>query len=488
MKKTLTTLAVCCSTLLAYSQDLKTLVAYPNSFSQIHAIDIKASIDSSSLFNEVDIRNMSAGIPPVDSLLQYNSILVFPNGGYSNTVAFGDSLAKYVDLGGGVVDASFSNADPGSTLGGNFVDYNLIQSMSGIGSGTMGNILVPEHPIMENIDTFSANAYVLLNIVTNPNVDIIAEYTDDTPLVLARENVGPLSVRRAYLNFFPGSANTAGGSWGVNTDGALLIANALKWVSSPSTPSAPEYCASRSTRNRFEWIKNVTLSTDINNQTGADGNGYGDYTEEILEVDTGDVVTVSLTPGYRRRAYREYWRIWADWNYDGDFDDAGEKVFETNGKNVRTGSFTIPTNVDANDLRLRVSMRWKRYASACANFRNGEVEDYTIRVNGAAGYSAPAPTRMAQPEYFSGESFVEIAEIFNNPVQSGTAISGIVRTSETGDKAFYLRNTLGQVVKSEQVNCIDEESEFEISTTGLKSGIYFLTVDADQEALKVVIQ
>ena len=111
------------------------------------------------------------------------------------------------------------------------------------------------------------------------------------------------------------------------------------------------YCASRSTRNRFEWIKNVKMEDDIDNLSNADGSGYGDYTDQILVVDTNDVVTVELTPGYRRRIYEEFWRIWVDWNFDGDFNDPGEKVFEQKGKNVRTGSFTIPTNVEPDDFR-----------------------------------------------------------------------------------------------------------------------------------------
>ena len=155
------------------------------------------------------------------------------------------------------------------------------------------------------------------------------------------------------------------------------------------------YCESRSTRNRFEWIKQVELETDINNLSNADAGGYGDYTDQLLTVDTGDVVSVTLTPGYRRRAYEEFWRIWADWNYDGDFNDPGEKVFEQKGKNVRTGTFTIPVNVNANELGLRVSMRWKSYAAPCGSYRNGEVEDYRILVNGAQGYINPQPVRLA---------------------------------------------------------------------------------------------
>ncbi len=194
------------------------------------------------------------------------------------------------------------------------------------------------------------------------------------------------------------------------------------------------YCSSRSTRNRFEWVKQVELDEDIDNLSNKDGNGYGDYFDQVLVVDTGDIVSVTLTPGYRRRVYKEYWRIWADWNFDGDFNDAGEKVFEQNGKNIQSGTFTVPVNVDPNDLRLRVSMRWKRYAPSCGNYRNGEVEDYTIRVNGAQGYNNPVEVRLINEDNVTEDDLYEFIDIYPNPVQQGNYISGYIRSENTGIK------------------------------------------------------
>lgn len=271
-----------------------------------------------------------------------------------------------------------------------------------------------------------------------------------------------------------------------NTNDWVCVSNTLGAINENLTTTISA-CASKSTRNRFEWIKRVELGSDIDNTSGKNTPAYGDYTSEILEVDTADIVSVTLTPGYKRRAYREYWRIWADWNHDGDFDDAGEKVFEKSGKNVQSGSFTVPMYADTNDLTLRVSMRWKRYAPSCGNFSNGEVEDYTIRVNGGS-MILPPPTRMGQEPSYSEENFAEIAEVYANPVRTGNYITGAVRVSELGNKTFFVRNTLGQIVKAEQVDCNEEESEFEISTDGLSSGIYFLSIDSDQEAMKIIIQ
>ncbi len=249
------------------------------------------------------------------------------------------------------------------------------------------------------------------------------------------------------------------------------------------------YCTSRSTRNRYEWIKHVELEDDIDNLSNANSGGYGDYTDQILTVDTGDLVSVALTPGYKRRVYDEYWRIWADWNYDGDFDDAGEKVFEQKGKNVRTGSFTIPVDVDAHDLGLRVSMRWKSYAASCSNFSNGEVEDYTIHVNGAQGYNNLLPIRMAQEDYVDvSGGLYEFTDLYPNPVQQGDYVYGFIRVEETGIKQLQIVNTLGQIIKSESIICDEEENRFEVSTEGLAKGFYFINIDSGLETIKIIVQ
>lgn len=254
------------------------------------------------------------------------------------------------------------------------------------------------------------------------------------------------------------------------------------------TASQVNYCSSRSTRNRFEWIKEVNINTHIN-ETAADGSGYGNYTDQIIEVDTGDVVTVELTPGYRRRVYDEYWRIWADWNYDGDFDDAGEKVFEQKGKNIQTGSFTVPVHVEPDHLQLRVSMRWRKYAPACGSFRNGEVEDYTIKVNGGQGYlSSGKYDRLSYQDPSDGEELYEFVDIYPTRVTQGDFIHGYLRVNTPGTKQFYILNTLGQIVLTFTQECNEEENRIELPTTGLSKGMYFIKGDSDVTTVKMVVE
>ncbi len=525
MKRNLLMISLCCITTLGYSQSLKTLILHSDPYG---AEDIKTRLDSTFIFDEVDLFDVSIAPPHVDSLLQYNSVLVYAT--YYNEV--GDSLTKYVNLGGGVVDAMNRGGEGEFTLVENFTDYLLIDIGPPIldeeddyympgnhyeSTLSMNNILDEDHPIMENVDSFTTHDYYFANPILQPETSVIAEYTTGIPLVVVKENVGPLSARRVFLNFYPVSTTVFFNpffpslkSWNAETDGAILMANALKWASFPSSPSEPEYCSSYSTRNRFEWIKHVDIQQnmmyydlspsdyeddymmdEIDNLTNAETGGYGDYTTQVLDVHPGSTISVSLTPGYKRRAYKEFWRIWADWNYDGDFDDVGEKVFEKSGKNIQTGSFMVPYAASSNELRLRVSMRWKKYAPSCGNYSNGEVEDYSVRMNnlelGKIAHTMYVPLSNDEDISYVEESFTELTELNANPVQTGEFISGIVRVSDTGTKMFYLRNALGQMVKSVQINCSEEESVFELSTDRLKSGVYFLNVDNDKDAMKVLI-
>lgn len=250
------------------------------------------------------------------------------------------------------------------------------------------------------------------------------------------------------------------------------------------------YCNSRSTRNAFEWIKKVELGSDIDNLSNKDNGGYGNYSDQTLEVDTGEVVTVTLTPGYKRRVYVEYWRIWADWNYDGDFNDNGELVFQQAGKNIQTGSFVVPTNVDTNTLRVRTSMRWKKYASACSNFRNGEVEDYSIKVNGAQGYVGNLNSAKYHEEEIADNNSIDMAivETYPNPISQGNIMQVVVRADENMETNLIISDILGQIIKVESTSVLEGENILEFNTSHLKPGLYFMSLNHDQLGLKFIVK
>ncbi len=144
------------------------------------------------------------------------------------------------------------------------------------------------------------------------------------------------------------------------------------------TVTSVSYCTASSTTWTNEWIKQVVVA-NLNNSSGA--SGYTNFTALSANLTKGASASVTLTAGYPGTAYREYFRIFIDYNHDGDFADTGETVFSKNAKTTVSGSFTVPTSALTGATRMRITMKYGSYASSCGTFTYGEVEDYTVNIN-----------------------------------------------------------------------------------------------------------
>ncbi|WP_139002097.1 fibronectin type III domain-containing protein, partial [Hyunsoonleella aestuarii] len=145
------------------------------------------------------------------------------------------------------------------------------------------------------------------------------------------------------------------------------------------TTNSINYCASSSGSNSSEYIGRVQLNT-INNVSGA--TLYSDFTNISTIVEKGLQYTITITPEWTGRSRREGYGVWIDYNYDGDFNDAGEQILSqgpTKSSQIST-SFTIPQTASETSFRMRVSMKYNGTPTSCESFSAGEVEDYTITI------------------------------------------------------------------------------------------------------------
>src|SRR5690606_13064181 len=98
--------------------------------------------------------------PTVETLLNYDAVLTYTNGSYSDPFTLGDNLAEYVDFGGGVVVAVFANASPtfGRSLEGRWAsgEYDVIVPRFGFdfSPGELGTVFEPGHPLMAGVTSF----------------------------------------------------------------------------------------------------------------------------------------------------------------------------------------------------------------------------------------------------------------------------------------------------------------------------------------------
>jgi hypothetical protein len=137
------------------------------------------------------------------------------------------------------------------------------------------------------------------------------------------------------------------------------------------------YCHAYGKNQGYEWISQVQVGGSLSHSSLA--SAYSDFSNQTATVTAGASVSVTLTPGYSDHTYSQHWRIWIDYNGDGDFSDTGEEVLSISGASAVSGSFTIASGTSG-DRRMRVSMRYDESPSACGAATYGEVEDYTVSI------------------------------------------------------------------------------------------------------------
>ncbi|MEP2023234.1 M43 family zinc metalloprotease, partial [Reichenbachiella sp.] len=144
--------------------------------------------------------------------------------------------------------------------------------------------------------------------------------------------------------------------------------------------STSEYCESAGNRVSYEWIANVSVD-NFSNSSGAQT--YSDFTSRTISMTKGQSHSISLTPGFSGSAYNEYFRVWIDYNQDGDYEDAGELAFDAGSASSSTvnGSITPPPSAVLGNTGMRVSMKYNSAPSSCGDQGDGEVEDYTANIS-----------------------------------------------------------------------------------------------------------
>ncbi len=148
------------------------------------------------------------------------------------------------------------------------------------------------------------------------------------------------------------------------------------------------YCSSFASSGAYENISRVQLDSEGN--TSSATTGYEDFTGlGAASLVRGGSKTITITPswpmGFISNAGYNY-GVWIDYNNDGDFNDAGERVLTRNATRDASisGVFTVPsTSPLVTGARMRVIMSdatTSTSLSPCGSVSPGQVEDYAISV------------------------------------------------------------------------------------------------------------
>ena len=245
-----------------------------------------------------------------------------------------------------------------------------------------------------------------------------------------------------------------------------------------------DYCESYGESTEYEWIRKVRIQYGFNNVSGDDG-GYGDYTNLSVDLYPGEYPWLQLRPGYSSSSYYEYWRIWVDWNNDGDFDDAGELENQTAGFGTRWTSIGVPYNAANGSYRMRVSMKYGGYPDPCEVFAEGEVEDYTINIIGSQN-AITSGANNSVPATSSMESVRESIQmnVYPNPVVNNLNVS--YEIPEDGNVQLEVLDVTGKLVlRNEFENQYSGMHKTTINVGELAKGAYFIRI-LNGEHMKVV--
>ena len=224
------------------------------------------------------------------------------------------------------------------------------------------------------------------------------------------------------------------------------------------------YCTSKGNSTNDEYIDRVQLGS-INNLSGNNG-GYANFTSISTTLAKGTSNTITITPRWTGTVYSEAYRVWIDYNQDGDFADSGEQVY--NRASTKTtpisGSFTVPTSALNGATRMRVSMKYNASPTSCETFSYGEVEDYTVIIGG----SNPVQGIDGGNSFSNAEM-----TLYPNPAKHTLNIS----ISEATGKDYVIYNTVGQVVgKGTYTENVD--------VSFLQSGVYIIEVNTENNKMR----
>ncbi|MBS0190810.1 MAG: hypothetical protein U0573_02820 [Phycisphaerales bacterium] len=194
--------------------------------------DVVAKLAASRRFSGVGLAAATASTPALATLKQFNAVLTWSFYLYSSPSTLANTLADFVDAGGGEVTGLFTNVvyDP---LPGRWVTdgYEIVPSpvptyTFAAGQAFLGSVVEPSSPISSFVRKFDGGSYSSrANSSPLLRGRTILKWSDGKMLASVHN-----FRKRADLGFWPVSDAAYPGAWNQRTDGTWITANALEWV------------------------------------------------------------------------------------------------------------------------------------------------------------------------------------------------------------------------------------------------------------------
>lgn len=228
------------------------------------------------------------------------------------------------------------------------------------------------------------------------------------------------------------------------------------------------YCAAGATNADQEWIAGVQIGPWSHNPTP--GKGYHNFASAVDDAPLlviGFPVPIVLKPGYAAQVYREHFRVYVDYNGDGDFLDPGELAFDPGFPvmDAVEGVIIAPATAQPGLTRLRILMKYRGVSGApptpCEQFEFGQVADYCVRIEGAVNTQQPPRTLPLR--------------LYPNPAQYRLFLAWQGTDGENVRLRFF--DAAGRL-EFEQRTFLGANTSTAIDLAGLPEGLFFVEITA----------
>jgi hypothetical protein len=260
--------------------------------------DVTSKLQGTGLFPVViskSVQGTTTPVPTLQYISQFDALITWTNNDYTDAIAMGNTLADYVDAGGGVVLPMFviSTTATDRQLGGRWDDsYQIVpagggntNTSAGVGIGTPDN---PNHPILAGVTSFlgGTSDFRPTSTALISHGQRIAPWVDGKTLVA----VSTTRPNRVDLGMVPYSTGSSSAGWDQATDGARLMANALLYTMGPTGPTCGtsdfngdgDFGTDQDIEAFFACLAGTCCPTCW--QGGSDFNGDGDFgTDQDIE-------------------------------------------------------------------------------------------------------------------------------------------------------------------------------------------------------------
>ena len=196
----------------------------------VGAPDVFVRLSATGRFSGVANIDAGSATPSPATLRPFGAVATWSINAYDNPTALGDTLAGYVDAGGGVVTAMYALVD-GFALDGRWITDGYEISPSPLPPSLsssqqfLGTVLEPNHPIASFVRKFAGRGSVRQSATPLLRGRTIMRWTDGKMLTSVHN-----FKKRADLGYWPVSESSTPSGWYQVTDGTWITANALEFV------------------------------------------------------------------------------------------------------------------------------------------------------------------------------------------------------------------------------------------------------------------